>query len=61
MLVNVSIFLFRLKIHFDGWPENHAYWVDDDSTDIHPMGWCAKTGHPLEPPLSKYYFYFNIV
>lgn len=43
----------RLKIRFDGWPENHAYWVDDDSPDIHPMGWCLKTGHPLEPPLSK--------
>ncbi|XP_066588878.1 lethal(3)malignant brain tumor-like protein 3 isoform X2 [Prorops nasuta] len=41
-----------LKIRFDGWPENHAYWVDDDSTDIHPMGWCNKTGHPLEPPLT---------
>ncbi|XP_033219397.1 lethal(3)malignant brain tumor-like protein 3 isoform X3 [Belonocnema kinseyi] len=40
-----------LKIRFDGWPENHAYWVDDDSTDIHPMGWCLKTAHPLEPPL----------
>ncbi|KAK0089357.1 hypothetical protein PV325_007702 [Microctonus aethiopoides] len=39
-----------LKIRFDGWPETHAYWVDDDSPDIHPMGWCSKTGHPLEPP-----------
>ncbi|XP_015437327.1 PREDICTED: lethal(3)malignant brain tumor-like protein 3 isoform X1 [Dufourea novaeangliae] len=41
-----------LKIRFDGWPENHAYSVDDDSPDIHPMGWCLKTGHPLEPPLT---------
>ncbi|XP_017878427.1 lethal(3)malignant brain tumor-like protein 3 isoform X2 [Ceratina calcarata] len=41
-----------LKIRFDGWPENHGYWVDDDSPDIHPMGWCMKTGHPLEPPLT---------
>ncbi|XP_012282792.1 lethal(3)malignant brain tumor-like protein 3 isoform X2 [Orussus abietinus] len=41
-----------LKIRFDGWPENHAYWVDDDSPDIHPMGWCTKTGHPLERPLT---------
>lgn len=40
-----------LKIRFDGWPENHAYWVDDDSTDIHPVGWCQKTGHPLEAPI----------
>lgn len=43
-----------LKIRFDGWPENHAYWVDDDSTDIHPVGWCQKTGHPLEAPISKF-------
>ncbi|XP_018398877.1 PREDICTED: lethal(3)malignant brain tumor-like protein 3 [Cyphomyrmex costatus] len=42
----------QLKIKFDGWPDNHAYWVDDDSPDIHPVGWCAKTGHPLEPPLT---------
>ncbi|XP_014468814.1 PREDICTED: lethal(3)malignant brain tumor-like protein 3 isoform X1 [Dinoponera quadriceps] len=41
-----------LKIRFDGWPESHAYWVDDDSSDIHPVGWCMKTGHPLEPPLT---------
>ncbi|XP_028049018.1 LOW QUALITY PROTEIN: lethal(3)malignant brain tumor-like protein 1 [Monomorium pharaonis] len=41
-----------LKIKFDGWPDNHTYWVDDDSPDIHPVGWCVKTGHPLEPPLT---------
>lgn len=53
--------MYRLKIRFDGWPETHAYWVDDDSPDIHPVGWCSKTGHPLEPPLSKYSFYFAYV
>ncbi|XP_014205179.1 lethal(3)malignant brain tumor-like protein 3 [Copidosoma floridanum] len=42
-----------LKIRFDGWPESHGYWVDDDSPDIHPMGWCSKTGHPLEPPITQ--------
>lgn len=41
-----------LKIHFDGWPESHAYYVEDDSSDIHPQGWASKTGHPLEPPLT---------
>ncbi|XP_043269397.1 lethal(3)malignant brain tumor-like protein 3 isoform X2 [Venturia canescens] len=41
-----------IKIRFDGWPENHAYWVDNDHPDIHPMGWCLKTGHPLEGPLT---------
>lgn len=42
----------RIKIRFDGWPGKYSYWVDDDSPDIHPVGWCSKTGHPIEPPLT---------
>lgn len=42
----------QLKIHFDGWLTAHDYWVDDDSPDIHPAGWCAKTGHTLQPPFT---------
>ncbi|KAJ8275095.1 hypothetical protein COCON_G00097200 [Conger conger] len=42
----------RIKIHFDGWTDEYDYWVDTDSPDIHPAGWCAKTGHPLQPPIS---------
>ncbi|CAG9861922.1 unnamed protein product [Phyllotreta striolata] len=42
----------QIRIHFDGWPDRYSYWVDDDSPDIHPMGWCQKTGHPIEPPLT---------
>uniref|UniRef100_A0A8C7I5L4 L3MBTL histone methyl-lysine binding protein 3 n=1 Tax=Oncorhynchus kisutch TaxID=8019 RepID=A0A8C7I5L4_ONCKI len=40
------------RIHFDGWTDEYDYWVDTDSPDIHPAGWCAKTGHPLQPPIS---------
>ncbi|KAF8781915.1 Lethal(3)malignant brain tumor-like protein 1 [Argiope bruennichi] len=39
-----------LLIHFDGWSSVYDYWVDDNSPDIHPVNWCSKTGHPLEPP-----------
>lgn len=39
-----------IKIHFDGWNEKFDYWVDDDSSDIHPVNWCQKTNHPLQPP-----------
>nr|XP_045375327.1 lethal(3)malignant brain tumor-like protein 1 isoform X7 [Camelus bactrianus] len=41
----------QIKLHLDGW--NHAYdfWIDADHPDIHPAGWCSKTGHPLQPPL----------
>ncbi|XP_072355313.1 lethal(3)malignant brain tumor-like protein 3 [Scyliorhinus torazame] len=42
----------RVKIHFDGWNYDYDYWIDADSPDIHPAGWCAKTGHPLQPPIS---------
>ena len=45
---------FQIKIHFDGWTDLYNYWMDDDSLDIHPPGWCAKTGHPLVPPISTF-------
>ncbi|XP_067386831.1 lethal(3)malignant brain tumor-like protein 3 [Emydura macquarii macquarii] len=41
----------RIKIHFDGWDHSYDFWVDTDSPDIHPVGWCAKTGHTLQLPL----------
>ncbi|XP_077193295.1 lethal(3)malignant brain tumor-like protein 4 isoform X2 [Paroedura picta] len=44
---------YRLKIHFDGWDPIFDFWIDADSPDIHPMGWCAKTGHPLQLPLGS--------
>ena len=43
----------QLQIHFDGWSDTYDYWVDDDCADIHPPGWCHRTGHPLTPPLSE--------
>ena len=44
---------FLVKIHFDGWMEAFDYWLEEDSPDIHPPGWCAKTNHPLMPPISE--------
>ncbi|NXI23069.1 LMBL3 protein, partial [Sterrhoptilus dennistouni] len=41
----------RIKIHFDGWDHHYDFWVDADSPDIHPVGWCDKTGHALQVPL----------
>lgn len=43
----------ELKISFDGWPPRYSFWAEANSPDIHPVGWCAKTGHHIEPPLSK--------
>ncbi|KFV83554.1 Lethal(3)malignant brain tumor-like 1 [Struthio camelus australis] len=41
----------RIKLHFDGWSHIYDFWIDADHPDIHPVGWCSKTGHPLQPPL----------
>uniref|UniRef100_A0A3B3QJ71 L3MBTL histone methyl-lysine binding protein 1b n=1 Tax=Paramormyrops kingsleyae TaxID=1676925 RepID=A0A3B3QJ71_9TELE len=43
----------RLKVHFDGWSKEYDYWVDVDSPELHPIGWCQKTGHPLQNPHSS--------
>ncbi|XP_051707367.2 lethal(3)malignant brain tumor-like protein 4 isoform X2 [Oryctolagus cuniculus] len=40
----------RVKVHFDGWDHKYDYWIEADSPDIHPIGWCDVTGHPLEVP-----------
>ena len=43
----------KLKIHMDGWKDEYDFWCDHDSEDIRPIGWCHKTGHPLEKPLAN--------
>lgn len=43
----------RVKLCLDGWSSEHSFWLEDDSCNIHPMGWCAATGHDLEPLPSR--------
>lgn len=43
----------ELKILYDGFHNMYAYWVEDDSPDIHPIGWSLKTNHPIEIPRGK--------
>ena len=50
---------FQLKIHFDGWDELYDFWFDSESNDLHPVGWCEKTGHPLESPPCEWDFLNN--
>ncbi|GCB65650.1 lethal(3)malignant brain tumor-like protein 4 isoform X1 [Scyliorhinus torazame] len=56
MLIRVATIVdtedHRIKIHIDGWSHDYDHWIDADSPDIHPAGWCAKTGHSLQIPLS---------
>ena len=45
---------YRLRIHFDGWDDIYDDWFEADTLELYPVGWCEKTGHPLETPLSKF-------
>lgn len=37
----------ELKILYDGFDAMYAYWIEDDNPNIHPLGWCLKTNHPI--------------
>ncbi|XP_028990804.1 lethal(3)malignant brain tumor-like protein 2 isoform X2 [Betta splendens] len=39
-----------LLIHFDGWEDDFDQWVDSQSPDIYPVGWCELMGYQLQPP-----------
>ncbi|XP_026840865.1 uncharacterized protein LOC6587888 [Drosophila persimilis] len=41
---------FRVQLHLDCWPSEYYFWLEDDSTDLHPIGWCEATQHELEAP-----------
>ena len=49
---------YRLRVHFDGWDDIYDDWFESESLDLYPCGWCEKSGHPLETPLSKFFFPF---
>lgn len=42
-----------LKVHFDGWEDEYDQWLDCESPDMYPVGWCVLVGHNLEGPLIK--------
>lgn len=49
----------QIFITFDGWKGAFDYWCKYDSRDIFPVGWCQKSGHPLQPPGDKSMFYIK--
>lgn len=44
----------QIHVTFDGWRGAFDYWCRYDSRDIFPVGWCAKSGHPMQPPGHKH-------
>lgn len=49
----------KIHITFDGWRGAFDYWCRYDSRDIFPVGWCAMSGHPLQPPGQKGWFQYS--
>lgn len=43
----------QIHVTFDGWRGAFDYWCRFDSRDIFPVSWCAKSGHPMQPPGQK--------
>ena len=41
---------YRVRLHFDGYPECYDFWLNADSWDMKPAGWCEKNGHKLLLP-----------
>ncbi|XP_070552732.1 MBT domain-containing protein 1-like [Ptychodera flava] len=39
-----------LRIHFDGWDKIYDQWIDCESPDLYPVGWCEAFNYALEPP-----------
>uniref|UniRef100_A0A8C1KM65 Mbt domain containing 1 n=1 Tax=Cyprinus carpio TaxID=7962 RepID=A0A8C1KM65_CYPCA len=36
-----------LRIHFDGWEDEYDQWVDCESADLYPVGWCQLTAQKI--------------
>lgn len=43
---------YRMRLHFDDYPDMYDYWVNADCIDIFPPGWCDKNGRTLRAPAS---------
>lgn len=44
---------YRIKIQFDGYSAAYAFWVNANTNEIFPAGFCSKTGRELEYPGQK--------
>lgn len=42
-----------LRIHFDGWETSYDQWVDCETADLYPCGWCEIMNYGLEGPRVK--------
>lgn len=43
---------YRIRLHFDEFSDLYDYWVNADSIDMFPPGYCEKNNRQLQPPKS---------
>jgi len=41
---------YRIKLHFDGYPDNYNFWANADCPDLFYPGWCEENSRILQPP-----------
>jgi len=41
---------YRIKLHFDGYPNDYDFWVSADCPDLFYPGWCELNSRILQPP-----------
>lgn len=41
---------YRIKLHFDGYPNGHDFWVNSDCPDLFYPRWCEENKRIIQPP-----------
>lgn len=41
---------YRIKLHFDGYPNCYDFWINCDSPNIFPTGFCHSTNRQIQTP-----------
>lgn len=49
----VEVCGFRIKLHMDGYNQIYDFWVNANSTEIFPVGWCDKSARKLHLPFGS--------
>jgi len=39
-----------IRVHFDGWEPEYDQWIDCESYNIYPVGWCQMNDYKLSEP-----------
>ena len=48
----VQVVGHRLRVRYDGYggTSSNDFWCNFQAEELHPIGWCAQNGFPLQPP-----------